>query len=101
MSYDTASRTVQIQVTAQEDGSMTAEVVSPVDGSLLWTNTWEGPGEPGGDPGDDSGDDPRPSYTSLTVNKEWILDDGGEAPVSVTVELLRNNRVHAYMDTLG
>ena len=94
MSYDTASRTVQIQVTAQEDGSMTAEVVSPVDGSLLWTNTWEGPGEPGGDPGDDSGDDPRPSYTSLTVNKEWILDDGGEAPVSVTVELLRNNRVH-------
>ena len=94
MSYDTASRTVQIQVTAQEDGSMTAEVVSPVDGSLLWTNTWEGPGEPGGDPGDDSGDDPRPSYTSLTVNKEWILDDGGEAPVSVTVELLRNNRVY-------
>lgn len=98
MSYDTASRTVQIQVTAQKDGSMTAEVVSPVDGSLLWTNTWKDPGEPGGDPGDDPdddpGDDPRPSYTSLTVNKVWVLDDGGEAPVSVTVELLRNNRVY-------
>lgn len=94
MTYDTASRTVQIQVTREEDGSMTAEVVSPVDGSLLWTNTWKGPGEPGGDPGGDPGDDPRPSDTSLTVNKEWILDDGGEAPVSVTVELLRNNRVH-------
>ena len=102
MSYDTASRTVQIQVTAQEGGSMTAEVVSPVDGSLLWTNTWKDPGEPGGDPGgepgddpsDDSGDDPRPSYTSLTVNKEWILDDGGEAPASVIVELLRNNSVY-------
>lgn len=102
MTYDTDPRTVQIQVTAQEGGSMTAEVVSPVDGSLLWTNTWKDPGEPGGDPGgepgddpgDVPGDDPRPSYTSLTVNKEWILDDGGEAPVSVTVELLRNNRVH-------
>ncbi len=102
MTYDTASRTVKIQVTAQKGGSMTAEVVSPVDGSLLWTNTWEGPGEPGGDPGgdpgddpsDDPGDDPSPSYTRLTVNKEWILDDGGEAPASVTVELLRNNRVH-------
>ena len=94
MTYDTTPRTVQIKVTTQEGGSMTAEVVSPVDGSLLWTNTWKDPGEPGGDPGGDPGDDPSPSYTRLTVNKEWILDDGGEAPASVTVELLRNNRVH-------
>jgi len=98
MTYDTASRTVKIQVTALKDGSMTAEVVPTVDGSLSWTNTWKEPDDPGDgpgdDPGDDSGDDPRPSYTSLTVNKEWILDDGGEAPVSVTVELLRNNRVY-------
>ncbi len=98
MTYDTDPRTVKIQVTAQEGGSMTAEVVPPVDGSLSWTNTWKEPDDPGDgpgdDPGDDSGDDPRPSYTSLTVNKEWILDDGGEAPVSVTVELLRNNRVY-------
>lgn len=102
MTYDTASRTVQIQVTAQEGGSMTAEVVGPASNELSWTNTWKAPGEPGGDPGgdpgddpsDDSGDDSRPSYTSLTVNKEWILDDGGEAPASVTVELLRNNSVY-------
>ena len=98
MTYDTDPRTVKIQVTAQKDGSMKAEVVDPEDGSLSWTNTWKEPDDPGDGPGDDPGDDPdddpRPSYTSLTVNKEWILDDGGEAPVSVTVELLRNNRVH-------
>lgn len=94
MTYDTAQRTVEIKVTREEDGSMKAEVVSPVDGALSWTNTWKDPDEPGDGPGDDPGDDPRPSDTSLTVNKEWILDDGGEAPVSVTVELLRNNRVH-------
>ena len=102
MTYDTASRTVQIQVTREEDGSMTAKVVDPDSDELSWTNTWKDPDEPGGDPGgepgddpgDDSGDDPRPSYTRLTVNKEWVLDDGGEAPVSVTVELLRNNRVY-------
>ena len=101
MTYDTTPRTVQIKVTTLE-GSMKAEVVDPEDGKPSWTNTWKGPGEPGGDPGgepgddpgDDSGDDTRPSYTSLTVNKEWILDDGGEAPASVIVELLRNNRVH-------
>lgn len=94
----TASRTVQIQVTREEDGSMTAKVVDPDSDELSWTNTWKDPDEPGGDPGDDPdddpGDDPRPSYTSLTVNKVWVLDDGGEAPVSVTVELLRNNRVY-------
>lgn len=94
MTYDTDPRTVQIQVTTQEDGSMKAEVVDPASDELSWTNTWKDPDEPGDGPGDDPGDDPRPSYTSLTVNKEWILDDGGEAPVSVTVELLRNNRVH-------
>ena len=98
MTYDTASRTVQIQVTREEDGSMTAKVVDPDSDELSWTNTWKDPDEPRGDPGDDPdddpGDDPRPSYTSLTVNKVWVLDDGGEAPVSVTVELLRNNRVY-------
>lgn len=94
MTYDTDPRTVQIQVTTQEDGSMKAEVVDPASDELSWTNTWKDPDEPGDGPGDDPGDDPRPSDTSLTVNKEWILDDGGEAPVSVTVELLRNNRVH-------
>lgn len=98
MTYDTDPRTVQIQVTTQEDGSMKAEVVDPEDGSLSWTNTWKEPDDPGDGPGDDPGDgpgdDPSPSYTRLTVNKEWILDDGGEAPASVTVELLRNNRVH-------
>ena len=102
MTYDTTPRTVQIQVTAQEGGSMTAEVVGPTSDELSWTNTWKNPGEPGGDPGgdpgddpsDDPGDDPSPSYTRLTVNKEWILDDGGEAPASVIVELLRNNSVY-------
>lgn len=98
MTYDTDPRTVQIQVTREEDGSMTAKVVDPDSDELSWTNTWKDPDEPGGDPGDDPdddpGDDPRPSYTSLTVNKVWVLDDGGEAPVSVTVELLRNNRVY-------
>lgn len=94
MTYDTDPRTVQIQVTTQEDGSMKAEVVDPASDELSWTNTWKDPDEPGDGPGDDPGDDPRPSDTSLTVNKEWILDDGGEAPVSVTVELLRNNRVY-------
>lgn len=102
MTYDTVPRTVLIEVKLQGDGSVTAEVVKSESSALSWTNTWKGPGEPGGDPGgepgddpgDDSGDDPRPSYTSLTVNKEWILDDGGEAPVSVTVELLRNNSVY-------
>lgn len=93
MTYDTTPRTVQIKVTTLE-GSMKAEVVNPEDGKLSWTNTWKDPGEPGGDPGGDPGDDPSPSYTRLTVNKEWILDDGGEAPVSVTVELLRNNSVY-------
>ena len=98
MTYDTASRTVQIQVTREEDGSMTAKVVDPDSDELSWTNTWKEPDDPGDGPGDDPGDgpgdDPSPSYTRLTVNKEWILDDGGEAPASVTVELLRNNRVH-------
>lgn len=93
MTYDTTPRTVQIKVTTLE-GSMKAEVVNPEDGKLSWTNTWKDPGEPGGDPGGDPGDDPSPSYTRLTVNKEWILDDGGEAPASVIVELLRNNKVH-------
>ena len=98
MTYDTAQRTVLIEVELQDDGSVTAEVVESESSELLWTNTWKDPDEPGGDPGDDPdddpGDDPRPSYTSLTVNKVWVLDDGGEAPVSVTVELLRNNRVY-------
>ena len=97
MTYDTAQRTVLIEVKRQDDGSVTAEVVESESSALSWTNTWDDPddpGEPGGDPGDGPGDDPSPSYTSLTVNKEWILDDGGEAPVSVTVELLRNNRVY-------
>ena len=94
MTYDIASRTVKIQVTAQEDGSMKAEVVDPASDELLWTNTWKDPDEPGGDPGGDPGDDPSPSYTRLTVNKEWILDDGGQMPASVTVELLRNNKVY-------
>lgn len=98
MTYDAAPRTVLIEVKLQGDGSVTAEVVKSESSALSWTNTWKDPGEPGGDPGgepgDDPGDDPRPSYTSLTVNKEWILDDGGEAPVSVTVELLRNNSVY-------
>ena len=98
MTYDTDPRTVQIQVTREEDGSMTAKVVDPDSDELSWTNTWKDPDEPGGDPGDapddDPGDDPRPRDPSRTVNKEGILDDGGEAPASVTVELLRNNRVH-------
>lgn len=47
MTYDTAHRTVQIKVTTLEGGKMKAEVVSPVDGSLSWTNTWEGPDDPG------------------------------------------------------
>lgn len=47
MTYDTAPRTVQIKVTTLEGGKMKAEVVSPVDGSLSWTNTWEGPDDPG------------------------------------------------------
>ena len=98
MTYDTALRTVLIEVKLQKDGSVTAEVVKSESSALSWTNTWKEPDDPGdgpGDgPGDDSGDDPRPSYTRLTVRKEWVLDDGGEAPASVTVELLRNNRVH-------
>lgn len=98
MTYDTALRTVLIEVKLQDDGSVTAEVVESKSSALSWTNTWKEPDDPGDgpgdDPGDDSGDDPRPSDTSLTVNKEWILDDGGEAPVSVTVELLRNNSVY-------
>lgn len=97
MTYDTALRTVLIEVKLQDDGSVAAEVVESESSALSWTNTWDDPddpGEPGGDPGDGPGDDPRPSDTSLTVNKEWILDDGGEAPVSVTVELLRNNSVY-------
>ena len=94
MTYDTAPRSVQIMVTTLEGGKMKAEVVDSNSSALSWTNTWKDPDEPGDGPGDDPGDDPRPSYTSLTVNKEWILDDGGEAPVSVTVELLRNNRVY-------
>ena len=32
--------------------------------------------------------------TSVTVEKEWILDDGGQRPDSVTVALLRNNKVY-------
>ena len=98
MTYDTTPRTVQIKVTTLEGGKMKAEVVDSNSSALSWTNTWKEPDDPGDGPGDDpdddSGDDPRPSYTSLTVNKEWILDDGGEAPVSVTVELLRNNSVY-------
>lgn len=50
MTYDTTRRTVQIKVTTLEGGKMKAEVVSPVDGSLSWTNTWEGPDDPGDDP---------------------------------------------------
>ena len=98
MIYDMTPRTVLIEVKLQGDGSVTAEVVKSESSALSWTNTWKEPdgpgGDPGGEPGDDPGDNPSPSYTRLTVNKEWILDDGGEAPVSVTVELLRNNRVH-------
>ena len=98
MTYDITPRTVQIKVTTLEGGKMKAEVVDSNSSALSWTNTWKEPDDPGDGPGDDPGDDPdddpRPSYTRLTVNKEWILDDGGEAPVSVTVELLRNNRVY-------
>ena len=50
MTYDTASRTVQIQVTREEDGSMTAKVVDPDSDELSWTNTWKDPDEPGDDP---------------------------------------------------
>lgn len=98
MTYDTAQRTVLIEVELQDDGSVTAEVVESESSELLWTNTWKEPDDPGDGPGDDPGDgpgdDPRPSYTSLTVNKVWVLDDGGEAPASVIVELLRNNSVY-------
>ena len=87
-----------VKIEKSINGSDDWEVVDPEDGSLSWTNTWKEPDDPGDGPGDDPGDgpgdDPSPSYTSLTVNKAWILDDGGEAPVSVTVELLRNNRVY-------
>ena len=32
--------------------------------------------------------------TSVTVEKKWILDDGGQMPASVTVALLRNGEVY-------
>ena len=34
--------------------------------------------------------DPNPNYTSLTVKKEWVLDNGGVRTSSVKVELLKN-----------
>ena len=53
MTYDTALRTVLIEVKLQKDGSVTAEVVKSESSALSWTNTWEDPDDPGDDPGDD------------------------------------------------
>lgn len=39
--------------------------------------------------------DPGPVYTSLTVIKTWVLDDGGTAADAVVVELLCNGRRYA------
>ena len=45
MTYDTAERSVIIEVTADEQGNMTAEMIEPADG-LVWTNTWADDTEP-------------------------------------------------------
>lgn len=45
MTYDTAERSVIIEVTADEQGDMTAEMIEPADG-LVWTNTWADDTEP-------------------------------------------------------
>lgn len=45
MTYDTAERSVIIEVTADEKGNMTAEMIEPADG-LVWTNTWADDTEP-------------------------------------------------------
>ena len=45
MTYDTAERSVIIEVTADEQGNMTAKMIEPADG-LVWTNTWADDTEP-------------------------------------------------------
>lgn len=47
MTYDTAQRTVLIEVKRQDDGSVTAEVVESESSALSWTNTWDDPDDPG------------------------------------------------------
>lgn len=37
--------------------------------------------------------DPGYSYIDITVEKNWVLDNGGTLPGSITVDLLRDNRV--------
>lgn len=42
--------------------------------------------------------DPDPDDSSLTVKKEWILDDGGKATDSVTVVLLRDGKEYEKIE---
>lgn len=42
--------------------------------------------------------DPDPDDSSLTVKKEWILDDGGKATDSVTVVLLRDGKEYEKVE---
>ena len=42
--------------------------------------------------------DPDPDGSSLTVKKEWILDDGGKATDSVTVVLLRDGKEYEKVE---
>ncbi|MCJ7834848.1 Cna B-type domain-containing protein [Cuneatibacter sp. NSJ-177] len=78
MTYDSRQRIIQVKVTKGGTGKMSAELVSD-QSELIWNNVYQS-----------TPVTPDPDETSLTVKKEWVLNDGGKATDSIKVELLRN-----------
>ena len=82
----TVTETPVENYTASVEGEEAGTIPEGGAVTVAYTNTYEAPYTPG----------PGPSYTSVTVKKEWVLDDGGEQSDFVTVELLRDGEHYAY-----
>ena len=92
--YDSTVYTVTVDVTTDANGDLTASVTYSIGGTsceeIVFTNSYTPPDTPPDNPPDD---EDEPSTVNVRVKKEWILDDGGTEPESITVALLRNGRV--------
>ena len=93
--YDGTVYTVTVDVTTDANGDLTASVTYSIGGApcgkIVFTNSYTPPDTPPDNPPDD---EDEPSTVNVRVKKEWILDDGGTRPESITVALLRNGKVH-------
>ena len=83
-SYDGTRYTVAVTVTKDAAGKLQADAAVTVNGAARDEIVFQNSYQPGGNPGSTS--------VSVRVEKQWILDDGGTLPDSVTVTLLRGGK---------